>query len=81
MTMLQDKVIKTRTIHVCVWFWEDIDAEEEGVQYRVYVLDGDFMWEWWHPECWEAVKRVPYEEVEDGFCTGTYSRGGVEYKG
>ena len=78
--VLQDRAVKVREIHPCSWCNELIEVGEK-VHYRAYVWDEGIASEWMHPECYEAMKRVPYEDIEEGYEPGWYSRGGTECHG
>jgi len=79
-TQLKNKIVKTRKLHSCTWCGEAIDVGSL-VKHRVNV-DEEGLWsEYWHDECWAAMLKVPYDELEDGFTPGNYPRGGTEYQG
>jgi len=79
-TMFRDKIVNTIKPHPCCWCNEAIDTGS-NVRYRTYPWDEGITSEWWHPECWAAMKQVPYDELEEGFLPGDYNRGGTEYTG
>jgi hypothetical protein len=76
--ILQDKVVTVRKVHLCAWCDERIEMGET-VPYRSYVWEDGIASEWLHPECREAMRRVPYDELEEGYYPGDYTRGGTEY--
>ena len=78
--VFRDNVVKTRVAHLCTWCGEAIDVGE-NVPYRAYVWEDGIASEWFHPECRAAMRRVPPEEMEEGYIPGDYVRGGTEYLG
>lgn len=80
MTILQDKTVTTRKRHHCAWCDEFIEIGET-VPYRSYIWDESVASEWMHPECREAMRRVHYDQLEEGFYPGEHARGGTEYRG
>ena len=80
MIILQDRAVTVRVTHPCSWCSECIEIGEK-VPYRTYVWEDRIASEWMHPECREAMRRVPYQEIEEGYYPGDYARGGTEYRG
>ncbi len=75
--LLQDRVVKTRKVHPCVWCGEAIE-KGESVPYRAYTYEDGIASEWWHPECMKAMATVPCQDIEEGYVSGEYYRGTTE---
>ncbi len=71
-TELQNKAVTVRKEHRCVWCGETIEGQ---AQYRAYVFDGDFMTDYMHLECYEAMANSDSEYLWEGFDAGQFSRG------
>ncbi len=78
-TILKDREVKIRKAHGCTWC-DEIIEKGETVPYRCYTHEDGIASEWWHPECMEAMKKVPAADIADGYIPGDYHRGSTEYK-
>lgn len=73
-TALQDKTVKTRSVHMCAWCGASIDVGEMA-QYRAYIFDGDFNSDYLHIECEKAITRCDKYDMMDGFTPHEQQRG------
>lgn len=72
-TELKNKTVKTKKAHRCAWCAEQIDKGNHAV-YRVYTYEGDFAYDYMHPECNNAMHRLSADK--DLFWTpGEFKRG------
>ena len=72
-----DKQVKVRKSHRCVWCGEDI-PNKSNAQYRSYIFDGVFQFDWMHPECYSAMMNDWDEGFDEGFLPGEFERGSAE---
>lgn len=56
-----NKTVTCRKPHVCCWCNESIKVGEKA-QAREYKWEGEFTYDWMHPECYDAM-------LEDGDAT------------
>lgn len=63
--------------HRCVWCGEKIESKESAM-YRVYIYEGEFQYDYLHPECQDALNMA--DDLEDGFDEGQFKRGSTENK-
>ena len=69
---LRDKIVKCRKRHRCAWCGQWIN-DGESAFYRVYRFDGEFLTDYQHPECHEALCKS--DIGSDGFSFGEMGRG------
>lgn len=65
-TQLDDRRVKARKAHRCIWCAQDI-AVGEAYDYVTGVSYGDFQANHWHPECKDAAWKELKESGEDEF--------------
>lgn len=66
--------VKVRKTHMCGWCSEWIKTKEPA-RARVYVLDGDLISDWMHPECFDAMNASRNEDICEGWMPGDFERG------
>ena len=71
---ISNKEVKCRKPHVCGWCGTRIPAGE-GAQYRAYRFEGDFVSDYMHLDCYEAMLCAPNDIVSEGWCPGDFNRG------
>lgn len=72
---LKSKLIKTKKPHKCSWCAEQINTRNLAI-YRVYIFEGDFSYDYMHPECTEALKKMSSEfEDEITWMPGEFKKG------
>ena len=71
---LQNKTVKTKVPHRCMWCAERIDKGNFAV-YRVYVYEGEFDNDWMHPECATAMRDLSAGDSNFTFQPGEFIRG------
>ncbi len=64
-TWLKNKSVKCRKPHRCHWCGETVEKGELA-QYQAGVTDGDMWGIYFHPECYDALRRDPPEYFDDG---------------
>lgn len=73
-TELSSRAVTVRANRSCAWCARRINAGERA-QYRAYKFDGDFVTDWMHPECNEAMKNFPDQtSLMDGWMPGDFPR-------
>lgn len=77
MEVFEDKLVKVRKGHVCLWCAEAIPTGEEA-HYRAYMWEGDFNSDYMHQACYKAMLRAPYDLVEEGILEGMFKRGSTD---
>jgi hypothetical protein len=73
-TLLKENNLKAAKSHNCIWCADKILS---GEQYNreISVFQNDFQNNAWHPECWDAVKRL---WLEDEYEPHSCKRGTLE---
>ena len=72
--------VTVRGSHMCAWCGEAI-LKQGTARFRVYVFDGEFTFDWMHPECYAAMEATPTEEYCDGWMPGDFERGVLPTQG
>jgi hypothetical protein len=73
-TELSSRSVTVRANKSCAWCAHRINTGERA-QYRAYKFDGDFVTDWMHPECNEAMKNFPDQiSLMDGWIPGDFPR-------
>jgi len=66
--------VKVRKPHMCAWCSEKI-LPRSPARSRSYVLDGELVSDWLHPECFEALNESDYHDICEGWTPGDFERG------
>ena len=66
------KVKKTQRPHSCVWCSQRVEKGGRAI-YRSYLFDGEFQYDYLHPECYSALNHT--EDIENGWDAGGFARG------
>jgi hypothetical protein len=72
--LLSENNLKATKSHNCMWCADKVLIGEQYVR-DVSVYNSDFQNNAWHPECWDAVKRL-WEE--DEYDPHSFKRGTIE---
>lgn len=72
MTQLKDKEVTCKKPHVCAWCGQSIQQGQRA-NYRVAIWEGEFMDEYMHPECYQAL--CASDDVSEGFEAHAQLRG------
>ena len=80
MTTLQEKPVKVRKEHKCIWCGGVIWFKETAI-YRVYIFEGNFMRDYLHPECFDAMNKYEWYDSDNGFDPYSFIKGTGNLKG
>jgi hypothetical protein len=69
---LKEKTVQCRKPHRCEWCGEKIESGDFA-KYRVTIWEGEFMTDYMHPECFDALCNS--SDLDEGFDSYAQERG------
>lgn len=78
-THLKSTYPKAKKEHRCSWCNEKILIGEQH-DYTVGIFEGEFSTQRLHNECSQAQRKVPHDDICDGWFPGEFKRGSGELR-